>query len=166
MKSCSFLDVRLQCGQCCAKITSLHDIHCWQQVSHPTKTRLIQIRCGKSSKIQNCVLLLRLKEERRSLYCVGCRRGGDLWFSFKYKFFLRQRSCHTPLRCQLCPSKVILLRPLRNFETMAHIENHWSRAVLANLRHECQKFHVERFIFHAAFTAVPVCVYIVKSMCI
>jgi len=25
---------------------------------------------------------------------------------------------------------------------------------------------VERFIFHAAFTAVPVCVYIVKSMCI
>ena len=44
--------------------------------NHPTETRFNQISCGKSNKIQLCLLC-----------CEGYRRKGNLRFSFKFEIF-------------------------------------------------------------------------------
>jgi len=47
----------------------------WRQ-NHPTETRFNQTSCGKSNKIQLCLLC-----------CGGYTREGNLRFSFKFEIF-------------------------------------------------------------------------------
>ena len=85
-------------------------------LNRPIETIFIQIRWGKSNKIQLCLLCLR-----------RCRGEGNLWFSFKYEISYSGSGLSI---ITLAPKfSIILLRLLRNLVwpaggRMALFENH------------------------------------------